>query len=1221
MSTTVSDDGLPTSENLSATLLFRRMTEGFMDSVVSHVLSHKDQMAETVSSQLDSIFNKELRIPKFPRFPERAPPPMLKQAIPKGVSLSDALSNAILKAWCLSQRDLHDLVVDHLGDRSAVGVSPDFGESIISGSWSEQDWTTERDKIIELNGELDEDEVALMLCCVTGKMPVKPDAKQEKEVPPIEGELGERILKQALHYLEQLPADAPEWEITVPTFLSSGARILEGKKVERDFAISLEALDTNLSKFRSKYTDELKYFELAPSGWRVPTDCDPSDVSKIEELLENLTRLVDEFISIPDRGSSIYETRRLNDRRDKLHLQIKNVKSDLDQALLCEDGPDDPPGAVPVPDAIETTQVSKEGVEDHSPGTDATLAVLQLGDEPIAFDPKTFNYSITLENGVDNLYVSPLVSDEGATIEVSVQSPDQTEQILAERDDGGYILRDIAVGQTRIVLMVTAEDGETCQTYSLSVTRAPSSDATLESMESSVGDLEFSPDELQYSIAVPDGIDSLRFGFKTTHDAASVRPSLEFPDGTSVAVNRSDEGEVDVSDLPEGQSVLNLAVTAQDSLTGRIYRINLIRDSREVIDHVGRMWGLVAQDDLAGAYWISKSLAAQGQASQDLPLLLRAVQGSRWHTPDSMDLIVDLSNAVTEAAPPFDNQAFAMLALAAAIEPSVTAPETNLLGWLVSPDSVPSLEGVVSPIRNYASWGYALRPEHVQGDEGHRRLQSLIEKASSDAERWLKESDKRSHNFARANNVLRHLCSDGGVLNEMLKTVVNDHRRSVASVRSDAETLKSDTYRTEVINEADRKVLGSNPKSAIAGAANLWLQRRISEAAGLAEDWCNLVDRAKQVEDQAQNPWLAEKVSELRTQVESGALLALGELDGIASDSDQADLASSAKCLANSIHRILAYLDINHDAGTRAEVPIIVADMQDIALKAGQSAVSGGNADSLLESALSKRLLWTPTVEFGDDGLPLETDSPIDLSQIEDTWYSTDLSAESVLRLSINCGDFRFLALLSNASGSSQSTDLESAYLGDLTAARETLTEHLKAIHEGVGQAATDGVIDFEGAEWNRFTNTLDDIVVYDVLNFKKVHDDLDEIRISLDDERARRRAELDSEWRTEWGKLNDLPIEHTAQEVEFLKVLTTTFKMSSRDDSLDIRVMEDCVTRLRNFQSGDSRDIIPFLPPRGPQTLEDFLTYCRRVSDSHKITGDGSDLRNLIQQAWNSEV
>ena len=149
-----------------------------------------------------------------------------------------------------------------------------------------------------------------------------------------------------------------------------------------------------------------------------------------------------------------------------------------------------------------------------------------------------------------------------------------------------------------------------------------------------------------------------------------------------------------------------------------------------------------------------------------------------------------------------------MLALAAAIEPSVAAPETNLLGWLVAPDSLPSLEGVVSPLRNYASRGYALRPEHVQGDEGHRHIQSLIEKASSEAARWLEESDKRFHNFVRANNVLRYLCGDGGILREMLNTVANDHRRSVATVRSDAEELRSDTYRTEVINEADRSRVG-----------------------------------------------------------------------------------------------------------------------------------------------------------------------------------------------------------------------------------------------------------------------------------------------------------------------------------------------------------------------------------------------------------------------------
>ena len=128
--------------------------------------------------------------------------------------------------------------------------------------------------------------------------------------------------------------------------------------------------------------------------------------------------------------------------------------------------------------------------------------------------------------------------------------------------------------------------------------------------------------------------------------------------------------------------------------------------------------------------------------------------------------------------------------------------------------------------------------------------------------------------------------------------------------------------------------------------------------------------------------------------------MALDELNRIASDSSQVDFASSAKCLARSIHRILAYLDIDHDAGTREEVPITVADMQTIALNVGQAVLPGGSGGGLLESVLSKRLLWTPMVEFGDDGLPLELDSPIDLSRIGESWYATNLSAESVIRAS-----------------------------------------------------------------------------------------------------------------------------------------------------------------------------------------------------------------------------
>ena len=181
-----------------------------------------------------------------------------------------------------------------------------------------------------------------------------------------------------------------------------------------------------------------------------------------------------------------------------------------------------------------------------------------------------------------------------------------------------------------------------------------------------------------------------------------------------------------------------LAVTAEDGITTRMYRVQLTCHPLHRTDHVELMWSLVACDDLAGAFWVSKSLAAQDQSSPLLPILLKAVQGARWLSHDSRDLAEDLVKTVSKASPPFDDDALAMLGLAAALEPSIFAPETNLLAWLATPNRLPSLEAVVSPIKEFASRGHALRPEHISGEEGRRQLNELIAKVSSDASRVVR---------------------------------------------------------------------------------------------------------------------------------------------------------------------------------------------------------------------------------------------------------------------------------------------------------------------------------------------------------------------------------------------------------------------------------------------------------------------------------------------------
>ena len=1168
-------------------------------------------MSDDACSELDLILNNEVAIPQFPRYPARAPLPILRQAILRDIHHSESLLIAVLKTWFVSQLELRGLIVEHLRKTDTSINYPNFEAYQLDGYWPFDDWSSLCEEIVEANGSLDRNEVALMLCCVTGKLPMSLAAGAVAESRTMKSDR----LQQTLTYLKALPANDPQWEGDVPTFLSSIVELSEEKAAERANAVSLEELITTISEFREQHCQQLEYFEFDISDWTEPTHFNASVLAEVHGLLGRLSSCFDEHSSIPQQGSSVRETRRLNREREGVEDRIIGVKSELDQLLTVDGGPDEPPQK-PTPDGASPPPDIQSEVSDAN--ADATLSDLQLSERSFEFDPIEANHTVVLPNHADSLVIAPVPSVPTATVDVSVESREHGEISCVQDDSGKHRVENIGVGQTTVSITVMAEDGATTQTYILSVERVPSDDATLRRLESTAGELEFDWALREYNIDVANGDKELSVAFETNHSSATVEATLERPDDTTTDLIASENGVCEVPGLGGGQSTLSLEVTAEDGVTTHTYRLTLNTRLRPTSDHAALMWSLVADDDLAGAYWISKSLANQGLIAAHLPTLLKAVQVARWLSPESRDFVEDLFATVSQTDDSFGDDAYVMLGLAASIQPSIIAPETNLLAWLVSPSRFPSLGMLVSSVRDFANRGYALGPEHIRGDEWHRHLQNLIGEASSDAHTWLGDSNKRFHNLVRANNVWRRLCTDGGMLNNLLSRVAEDHRSEVARVQSDVEALGEEAFRLELINETDRS-LHSNAKSDITGAARDWLHRGIIQATELASRWCDLVDRENESRTQSQNQWLSDHVAKLRTDITSVFQDVFNELSRATSDSSQSDLAASSLCVARSIHLLLDYLSINHNADHLSPVSPVVANLHKV-VQNSDFAGLGIAPGSHIETALSRRLLWIPTVDLGDDGLPVNAKEPIDLQRAEVDWFSIDTPLELVVRTRISNGDFRFLGLLSFDPETGQPVKPEATYVTDLAAARETLEEHLNRARETVDQAVSDGVIEFEGDRWSKSTYSLEDIdeniAVDKIRNFREAHDILEEIEVSIKDDRVNRREELSRDWGTLVGAVGENP----NVAVEVLEDLSTTFKLASRDDSLDIRVMEDCVSRIRNFQSGDPQDLVP-TPSEGPsRTLEDFLRFSSGIGELSPHERRSNELRHMLLRSKGEE-
>ena len=102
----------------------------------------------------------------------------------------------------------------------------------------------------------------------------------------------------------------------------------------------------------------------------------------------------------------------------------------------------------------------------HKPiSTDATLSALALSGVDLTFDPDTTTYTASVPATTTQTTVTPTLNHDSATYVV---------KLGGVVDDDGTI--PLAAGDNVITIDVTAEDGSTTQTYTVTVTRATPSE-------------------------------------------------------------------------------------------------------------------------------------------------------------------------------------------------------------------------------------------------------------------------------------------------------------------------------------------------------------------------------------------------------------------------------------------------------------------------------------------------------------------------------------------------------------------------------------------------------------------------------------------------------------------------------------------------------------------------------------------------------------------------
>ena len=193
--------------------------------------------------------------------------------------------------------------------------------------------------------------------------------------------------------------------------------------------------------------------------------------------------------------------------------------------------------------------------------TDASLASLSLSGVDIGtFDAATKSYAAEVADDVATTTVTAAARGAGAQVAISPAD--------AEPATPGHQVA-LALGRTVVEVTSTAANGVTRRTYTVTVTRPASVDATLGSLTLSGVDIgAFSADRLDYAGAVGYEVDTTTVAATATHGGATVEVSPSDADDATPGHQVA---------LAVGETAVEVRVTAQDRTTARTYTATVVR--------------------------------------------------------------------------------------------------------------------------------------------------------------------------------------------------------------------------------------------------------------------------------------------------------------------------------------------------------------------------------------------------------------------------------------------------------------------------------------------------------------------------------------------------------------------------------------------------------------------------------------------------------------------
>ncbi|MCY3708885.1 MAG: hypothetical protein OXG26_08315 [Caldilineaceae bacterium] len=393
------------------------MSSDFRAEVVQRALAWRKKASGDLRQSFQSVLRKNVRIKGF-RNPNRADNQLLLIEILRLLPSSAELVGALLQVWMNSHAELYEIVCRRLSELRMPAHGLDYSENRFAGIWDFDNWLQERESLAASHSQFSEDDVALMLCCVSGNMPDRDEGDNDD---PAESR-GDAFFRQWLEELRELPADASQWQ-QANDFVASATEIIQYKTKVRGY---IQQFNEIMAEMKQEFGRELAFFQCGPDSWSVEQLSDrlagdllpaPEEVEELLRKTESLKFLLTDYSSVHDIAPTIEEEAVLWPRRVELQRDILTCLYQMHRPFWDSDEDEDTP-------AVEASVSDTSAVEDDE--SDSTQPSMdgrsdESVHEPSAetpFSSDTGNASLASENSSLRLELQELRGEMKTTEEL-----------------------------------------------------------------------------------------------------------------------------------------------------------------------------------------------------------------------------------------------------------------------------------------------------------------------------------------------------------------------------------------------------------------------------------------------------------------------------------------------------------------------------------------------------------------------------------------------------------------------------------------------------------------------------------------------------------------------------------------------------------------------------------------------------------------------------------